>query len=122
MSGRNSTTPRNSAGGDLVKVASATNEAEAELIQGFLRSEGVPSVLRRTTGFDNPEFLAAGPRDVLVEADHAAVAREALTEVASDPSPPAASATPTSRRVFAGVLIAAALVASAVCVGLVLWI
>ena len=50
----------------LVRVAGGRNQAEAELIQGLLLEEGVPSVLRRTAGFDVPDYLAAGPRDVLV--------------------------------------------------------
>ena len=52
--------------GELVRVAGARNQAEAEFIQGLLLEEGVPSILRRTAGFDVPDFLAAGPRDVLV--------------------------------------------------------
>lgn len=57
--------------GELVKVGWARNQAEAELIQGLLLEEGIPSVQRRMRGFDVPEFLAGGPRDVLVpEAAH----------------------------------------------------
>ena len=52
--------------GDLRRVAGGRNQAEAELIQGILLEEGIPSVLRRSRGFDVPDFLAAGPRDVLV--------------------------------------------------------
>ena len=52
--------------GQLVRVAGGRNQAEAELIQGLLLEEGVPSMLRRTPGFDVPDFLAAGPRDVMV--------------------------------------------------------
>src|SRR5947208_526341 len=52
--------------GDLVRVAGARNQTEAEFIQGLLLEEGVPSVLRRAAGFDVPDFLAAGPPDVLV--------------------------------------------------------
>src|ERR671923_1459117 len=66
--------------GDLVRVAGARNQAEAELIQGLLLEEGVPSMLRRTRGFDVPDMLAAGPRDVLVPASGAAAAREALLQ------------------------------------------
>ena len=40
--------------GDLVRVAGARNQAEAELIQGLLLEEGVPSMLRRSRGFDVP--------------------------------------------------------------------
>ncbi|HLH64125.1 MAG TPA: hypothetical protein VKV27_00335 [Solirubrobacteraceae bacterium] len=49
-----------------VRVARAANLAEAELIQGLLAQHGVPSVTRRSAGFDVPDFMAAGPRDVLV--------------------------------------------------------
>ncbi len=68
-------------GGELVKVAYASNLAEAELIQGMLLEEGVPSVQRRSRGFDVPDFLAAGPRDILVpQAAHDA-ARELLANL-----------------------------------------
>ena len=54
--------------GELVRVAGARHQAEAEFIQGLLLEEGVPSLLRRTRGFDVPDMLAAGPRDVMVPA------------------------------------------------------
>jgi|SRR5437588_1592603 len=66
--------------GDLVRVAGARNQAEGEFIQGLLLEEGVPSVLRRTAGFDVPDFLAAGPRDVLVPQSGVTTAREVLLE------------------------------------------
>src|SRR5437764_307858 len=50
--------------GDLVPVARAAHQAEAELIQGVLLEEGIPSMLKRSRGFDVPDMLAAGPRDV----------------------------------------------------------
>lgn len=64
----------------LVKVARAENLPQAELLQQRLDDEGVPSVLRRSAGSDVPDFLAAGPRDVLVPASSAALAREVLGE------------------------------------------
>ena len=81
--------------GELVRVAGGRNQAEAELIQGLLLEWGVPSVLRRTAGFDVPDFLAAGPRDVLVPESGAETAREVLlqadlaptTGVSSGPRP-----------------------------------
>jgi hypothetical protein len=76
--------------GDLVRVAGGRNQAEAELIQGLLLEEGVPSILRRSAGFDVPDFLAAGPRDVLVPEAGAATARELLHE--TDLAPAAGSA------------------------------
>jgi hypothetical protein len=67
-------------GGKLVKVAFARNQSEAELLQGLLRESGVPSVLKRSGGFDNPDFLAAGPRDVWVNAQHEEKAKRVLAE------------------------------------------
>jgi hypothetical protein len=100
--------------GDLVRAAGAQNQAEAEFIQGLLLEEGVPSTLRRTRGFDVPDMLAAGPRDVMVPASGYTAAREVLlqAEIVSDERP--ASASPG--RVLAGLLAACALV------GLIAWI
>jgi hypothetical protein len=53
-------------GGEPVKVGFARNLAEAQMIQGILLEEGIPSFERRTRGFDVPDFLAGGPRDILV--------------------------------------------------------
>ncbi len=54
--------------GPLVKVAWVRNQAEGEFMQSLLLEHGVPSLLRRTAGFDVPDMLFAGPRDVLVAA------------------------------------------------------
>jgi Putative prokaryotic signal transducing protein len=62
----------------LVKVAYAQQQAEAEMIQGLLSEHGIPSMLRRAAGFDVPDFLAAGPREVLVAEEVAEQAREVL--------------------------------------------
>ena len=51
---------------DLARVARATNQAEAEFVQALLLEAGIPSMLRRSPGFDVPDMLAAGPRDVMV--------------------------------------------------------
>ena len=64
--------------GPLVRVAGARQQPEAELIQGLLLEQGVPSVVRRSAGFDVPDFLAAGPRDILVPESGVETAREAL--------------------------------------------
>lgn len=97
--------------GDLVRVAGAHNQAEAELIQGLLLEEGVPSMLRRSAGFDVPDMLAAGPRDIMVPASGVPTAREVLLE-ADIVGPPSAGrpATPPWR-ILAGLLIAVAVVA-----------
>lgn len=85
--------------GRLVRVAGGRNLAEAELIQGMLLEEGVPSVLRRTRGFDVPDFLAAGPRDILVPEAGVEVAREVLHE--ADMAPPEDDGSPQPRQVIA---------------------
>jgi hypothetical protein len=101
--------------GGLVKVAGARNQAEAEFLQGLLLEEGVPSTLRRAAGFDVPDFLAAGPRDVLVPASGVQVARDVLLQADLGAVLPA-SAVDAPGRVLVGVLIAVAIVA------LILWL
>jgi hypothetical protein len=64
--------------GPLVRVARARHQAEAEMIEGMLLEEGIPALSRRSGGFDVPDFLASGPRDVLVPASGADAARDAL--------------------------------------------
>jgi hypothetical protein len=100
--------------GPLVKVASARHQAEAEMLEGILLDQGVPALVRRSGGFDVPDFLASGPRDILVPASGAEVAREALGVVAP-PRPPRSTVhgTPAWVRVLAVVL-------ASVIVGLVL--
>ncbi|MEX2253081.1 MAG: hypothetical protein WD649_02925 [Thermoleophilaceae bacterium] len=94
--------------GELVRVAGARNQAEAELIQGLLIEEGVPSMLRRTRGFDVPDFLAAGPRDVMVPESGAGAAREILSATGATLPPQEGSEAPRPRparvliAVFAG--------------------
>lgn len=78
--------------GRLIRVAVGRNLSESELIAGVLLEQGIPSMLRRTGGFDVPDFLAAGPRDVLVPESGETAARELLSEIdeewseASDPA------------------------------------
>jgi hypothetical protein len=101
--------------GELVKVAGARNQAEGEFIQGLLLEEGVPSMLRRSAGFDVPDFLAAGPRDVLVPQSGLEAAREVLLEaelIRDEPS--GARVSPV--RLLAGLLLALAVGA------LVVWV
>jgi hypothetical protein len=72
--------------GELVRVAGGRNQAEAELIQNLLLEEGIPSIVRRTAGFDVPDYLAGGPRDVLVAESAVRAARQMLLE--ADLAPP----------------------------------
>jgi hypothetical protein len=66
------------ADGPLVRVARARHQAEAEMIEQLLLDQGIPSLSRRSGGFDVPDFLAAGPRDILVPASGAEAARDVL--------------------------------------------
>ncbi len=76
--------------GELVRVAHARHQAEAELIQGLLLEEGIPSMLRRSMGFDVPDFMAAGPRDVMVPRSGADAARDLLAPRSDGAPDPAA--------------------------------
>src|SRR3954447_4363077 len=101
--------------GPLVRVAGARHQAEAEFIQGLLLEEGVPSLLQRTRGFDVPDMLAAGPRDVMVPESGARTAREMLleAELVSDSEGDAGTRP-------AGVLLG--LLAAVAVVAIILWI
>jgi hypothetical protein len=50
------------------------------MLQGLLLDAGIPSVLKRSFGFDNPDFLAGGPHDLYVNRAQAKEAREVLAE------------------------------------------
>lgn len=77
---------RQYAEGELVKVARAQHQAEAELIQGLLLEEGIPSMTKRSMGFDVPDFMAAGPRDVLVPRSGAQAAYDVLNGGGAEPA------------------------------------
>lgn len=64
--------------GRLVRVISASNQSEAELLEGLLRSERIPCVVQRSLGSDVPDFLASGWRDVMVPESGVAAARQML--------------------------------------------
>ena len=97
-------------GGQQVRVASAGNLAEAELIQGILLEEGIPSVQRRSRGFDVPDFLAAGLRDILVPEAGLEVAQQLLADVRVGQTAPVSSDAGDQKplRLLAGILIALA--------------
>ena len=107
-------------GGELVRVAGGRNLAEAQLIQGILLEEGIPSVERRARGFDVPDFLAAGPRDILVPQAGYEAARDLLRDSGTptaDAGPPSPLAEPPLRLLAK---LAVALVVAAVLIW-VLW-
>ena len=99
---------RQYAEGELVRVKVARQQPEAEFIQSLLLDAGIPSTLRRTSGFDVPEMLAAGPRDVLVPASGAGAARDVLLEAELLDTERAAPVNPG--RLLAGLLAAVAVV------------
>jgi hypothetical protein len=61
--------------GELVKVARAENQPEAEFIAGLLLEEGIPCLLRNSIAGYSPVI---GPRDIMVPESGAEAAREAL--------------------------------------------
>lgn len=89
-------------GGPLVKVAFARNQAEAEMLQGLLTEAGIPSVLKRSGGFDNPDFLSAGPHDVYVNSDHAKKARDVLADTLVESEPDERAELEEQRRLARG--------------------
>jgi hypothetical protein len=96
--------------GALVKVGWARNQPEAELLAGMLLEEGIPSVIRRNGGFDVPDFLAAGPRDILVPASGVETARDVLLESDLESTLPGDAGDPPWR-VLGWLLVACAVVA-----------
>ncbi len=107
--------------GELVKVAGGRNLAEAELVQGILLDQGIPSVQRRTRGFDVPDFLAAGPRDILVPQAAAQDALALLTDAELGPQLPEPGADEgRALRLAAGMVIALIVAAGVVWVLLAL--
>jgi hypothetical protein len=88
------------------------------MLEALLLEEGVPSVVRRRAGFDVPEFLAAGPRDVLVAESGLEAARAVLYSSGIDTPAPAASR-PSARRV---VTLAAAILAAVFLTAVIAWL
>lgn len=97
--------------GALVRVVGARNLTEADFIQGLLLEEGIPSMQRRARGFDVPDFLAAGPRDILVPASGVPAARDVLLQSELLPTAQASLWGPTAWRVLAGLLVGIAILA-----------
>lgn len=94
--------------GALVRVVSARNLTEAEFIQGMLLEEGIPSMERRSAGFDVPDFLAAGPRDILVPQSGLDAARQVLlqAEILDETAGEGAARVVVPGRLAAGLLVA----------------
>lgn len=80
-------TPAGPSDADLVKVMFANDRGEAEMVQGLLESEGIPSMLQ-ATGINGPQ-LGVGlsprsPQRVMVRAEHADLARCLLAQGKTD--------------------------------------
>ena len=60
-----------------VRIALARHQPEAEMLAGLLAQLDIPVLVRRS-GFDVPDMLAGGPRELLVPADRALEARALL--------------------------------------------
>jgi hypothetical protein len=97
--------------GALVRVVWTRNQAEAELLEGMLLAEGIPSLMRRPPGFDVPDFMAAGPRELLVARSGLEAAREVLLQHDIPAGPPAAVSSPRATRVLAVLLLGVVLLA-----------
>jgi Putative prokaryotic signal transducing protein len=73
-------------GTDLVEVAYVPDRAQAEMVKGFLESNGIPSLLQQT-GVNGP-LIGAGllpdaPQRVMVDASRAEAARRLIDEAAA---------------------------------------
>lgn len=99
--------------GGLRRVAIASNQAEAEMVESLLRSEGIPCIVQRSPGADVPDFLAAGRRDILVPESGLAAARDLLRIEVSETSADDGAPSPLmlAIAVLAGVLMVALCIA-----------
>lgn len=72
-------------------VVVAINQAEADMLEDMLRSEGIPCITRTIGNPTPPEFLAVGRREVLVPESALPAARDLLrieTPLIDDPPTP----------------------------------
>jgi hypothetical protein len=100
--------------GDLIRVTGARNLADGEMIQSILLDNGIPSMLRRTRGFDVPDFLAGGPRDVLVPESGYEAARDLLAGtqmLTTEPAPEGLPGVGSPARLAVGLIAAVGIAA-----------
>jgi hypothetical protein len=93
------------------KIDPQYTEGALVWVAGMLLEEGVPSLVRRAAGFDVPDFLAGGPREILVPTSGAPAARDILLDAGFADATATASVTPRPTRLLAGLLLGIALVA-----------
>jgi hypothetical protein len=72
--------------GDGVVLTVVSGEPEAELLCGLLRSAGIDCAYRDTEAIDSPieDFIAAGPREILVREADVAAAQELLADAKAE--------------------------------------
>jgi hypothetical protein len=70
--------------GEEVVVTVVSGEAEAEVVCGLLRSAGIDCAYRDTEAIDSPleDFIASGPREILVRDSDLEAAKELLADSA----------------------------------------
>ena len=71
--------------GDGVVLTVVSDETEAEVLCGLLRSAGIDCAYRDTEAIDSPleDFIAAGPREILVQPGDVDAARALLDDSAA---------------------------------------
>lgn len=99
--------------GALRCVVVALNQAEAEMLEDMLRSEGIPCMIRRLGRADVPDFLAAGRREVLVPEQGLEAARDLLRVEAPFPQSTMTSPTSLAYALIAGIALLV------LCIGLI---
>jgi hypothetical protein len=68
-----------------VEVAFASNQAEADMIQGILKDEGIPSLTRKPNGSFLTDLFAMGPRHIVVPASAGEKAKAILADYENVP-------------------------------------
>lgn len=63
-----------------VEVAFAANQTEADMIQGILKEEGIPSMTKKPNGSFLTDLFAIGPRHVVVPASAEEKAKQILAD------------------------------------------
>jgi hypothetical protein len=68
---------------DTVLLKVVSNEQAAEMVCGLLRSAGIECGYRDTEAVDSPleDFIASGPREILVHRSDLEAARSLLADV-----------------------------------------
>jgi hypothetical protein len=68
--------------GEGVVLTVVSGEPEADIVCGLLRSAGIDCAYRDTEAIESPieDFIAAGPREILVHESDLAAARELIAK------------------------------------------